>query len=506
MEIRRALGPDYNESSKEGVMAFVGKERYEKYKEIFPLLVLLQYRANHETDIVDVMQRVSWGDMLIRYHAPRWKAVMHVVGAFILYIYLWIMTIRGKRSSDKNGETAIFSNTFVNSRRYPVARKQFSEFYGFQTITAVCDALQMGEGSIKKSLLRSLQGNYGTYRPVFFRGVTIEGRKLKKAAMEWCRLFIEYQAGEQIDRARMDRLLETLQREYIKRKKMLKGALENKHIEAYITVNQYNLRDVLIIHACYEIGIRTIQLEHHAAQFSRINYSEEQKMLRYAFAQEFCLWNESERLFHKKIFKYENILGNDDELEFRIVGNIEMTYEQACEITKKCKAERRITFMTSALEDEDLDTAEQVIMIKKWRWEIFHGLKTLMKRQNVMVRIRYTPFAEMQFRSEEIPILKQWGFEISESVPENLIEDMCCSMAIMSTTSTVLSTARALGRMTFRIEDPAVDYIKADPGLIDICLKNIPEIIFPPVESIGKLNPKDFFLASRLLQKTDIEE
>lgn len=503
MAIRRALGAENCKRGREGVIKFVGQGNYEKYKDIFPLLTLLQYRVECETNISNIMQRISWGDMLIPCGLPFWKSSLHLLGSFSLYSYLYIATLFRQRPLNPQSPVAIFSNTFVNSKRYPVVKKQFSECYGFQTVVAACDSLQWGEGSLKQGLLRSLRGNYGTYRPVFLWQMTVTGRKLREATADWCQFLLKYQTEGLIDKVQMDQLLETLQREYIKRKELLKKRLKGKNIEAYITVNQYNLRDVLLIHACQEIGIRTIQLEHHAAQFSRNNYSEEKKMPRYAFAQEYCVWNESERLFHKKVFEYENILGNDKDLKFRTVGNIEMTYEQAYEVAKKYQVERRITFMTSALENEALDTKEQIAAVKKWRWEIFYGLKALMERQHIIVRIRYTPSREMQFRSEEIPELKKWGFEISESVPENLMEDICCSMAIMATTSTVLSTARAFGRMTFRVEDPAVDYIKVDPGLFDICLKDIPKIVFPSVESIGKLNPEDFFQADKLLQNTD---
>lgn len=495
----RRVSSEYHVGAEEGIATFIGKERLEKYRNIFPLLAILQTKANLRTDMVDVMGRLCWGDMVIPYGRTAGKALLHFLGSFILYVHVWVSTLGRKRAYAEGKSVCLFSNTFVDSKRYPAVLKEIRETYGLQTIVAACDALKSGNGSIIVSLRRSLKDNHGTYRPIFFLGSSIEGYRLNKLIEQWCHIFIDYQSGRKPDYAQVDSLLDKMSTEYNKRIQKIKKAINNYNIEAYITVNQYNLRDVMIIHACYQLGIRTIQLEHHAAQFSRINYSEINKWNRYAFAQEYCVWSESEKKFHNKVFEYKNLLERKKKPIIRVVGNIEVTYQQACQMIQKYPMERRLTFMTSALEKEDLDTPDQRAEIEKWRWCIFHELKILMERQNVTIRIRYTPFFEMQFREKEIPVLKQWGFEISESVPENLMDDMCSSMAIMSTTSTVLATARVFGRKTFRLEDPAVDYIQVDPKVIDISLEDISNIEFDEMIVPEELNINDFFRFDKML-------
>ena len=115
----------------------------------------------------------------------------------------------------------------------------------------------------------------------------------------------------------------------------------------------------------------------------------------------------------------------------------------------------------------------------KWRWDIYKGLKELSERQNIIINIRYRPFSEQEFREKEIPVLKEWGFRISESLPENLMEDLCSSSVIMSATSSVLSTARLFGKLTYRVEDLSFRNSLMDKEVHDVSVAGIPDIVIP---------------------------
>lgn len=81
-----------------------------------------------------------------------------------------------------------------------------------------------------------------------------------------------------------------------------------------------------------------------------------------------------------------------------------------------------------------------------------------------------------------------------------IMEDSCSRMAIVSSTSTVFSTAMDLGRLTYRFSDPAVmSYIRVDPRLSDIRIEDIPNLIFPRDWVPAPLDPYRFFSAEKLL-------
>lgn len=156
--------------------------------------------------------------------------------------------------------------------------------------------------------------------------------------------------------------------------------------------------------------------------------------------------------------------------------------------------------MTSALEAVELDTEEQQTSVREWHWRIYRALKELKERQQIAVRVRYNPWCEQELLQEEAPILREWGFEISESTPESLMDDFCSSTAILASTSSVLATAMDLGRLTYRFNDPAVlSYIRVDPRLNDIQLEDIPNLVFPQNWAPAPLDPDCFFSAEKML-------
>lgn len=240
-------------------------------------MALLHYRICHETDFSNAMQYISSYDFLYNYNAPFYKKIIQACLAMVLYGWLWVRT-RSRPDPKTSGEKhPVFSNTFVHSKRYPAARKSVEETYGLQSIVAVCDALARSEPTKMSNLLLSLKGHFGNRRPIFFAGLSIEGRSLKKAVEKWCRVYFDTREGAAPGKATMDAILEELNQAYFGRLAKLKKTLSRHRIDAHITVNQYNLRDLLLIHAMTSPGggVRTIQLEHNAMQFARINFSEE---------------------------------------------------------------------------------------------------------------------------------------------------------------------------------------------------------------------------------------
>jgi hypothetical protein len=118
-----------------------------------------------------------------------------------------------------------------------------------------------------------------------------------------------------------------------------------------------------------------------------------------------------------------------------------------------------------------------------WRWGVFKALKELKEKQNLIINIRYTPYKEIEYREKEEPTLKEWGFTVSESVPSNLMEDLLTSVAIMSSTSSVMSTARLFGKLVYRVENYLYPYVHVDDNIHEVKISEIPDIVIPEGDS-----------------------
>lgn len=498
MSIKRAMSSADCIKFEKKIFQLIGENRIEQYRDIYPLILLTVFYTQMCSSLNQTYEGIIQGDFINFKQTSFLRAKIKEMVFCVVYALLR-MTHFSKGTSFKKNAKVCFSNTLLNSPRYLSIRKEYNETYGYQAIVAVSDAVLPGSEKLKTRIVHSLRSDRETGEIIFAGKETIAGKKLRKYLYEWCGLLLKCKNDLPVCEHDIDFLLKELSAEYSRRKKIVTRILRKKEILAYITVSQDNIRDLIIIDVCNELGIRTVQLEHGALQFSRINFSEENKFLIHAFAQEYGLWSESEKQFRRKAVRYENVFGKNEDLRLRTVGNPEISYQSALENIEKYPEKRRIVFIS----DTDIDyfqyEADEIQSIMEWRWSIFDALKILSKRQNIEICIRYRPYCELEIREKEIPILKKWGFKISPSIPENLMEDICSSMVVMSTTSSVLSTARCLGKIVVRVEDPGMTYVKVDPQIIDVQVEDIENLSFPENLQKRQLDPNDFFNGNKLL-------
>lgn len=455
------------QSAREKLEGRLGKELSGKYRGIGALLALIDSRVEVSAGDPEAgLQRLFALDTL------RGKKTVSQAVLGSLALVLWAFTRVRYCSVPKAKTRLVYSNTFLSSVRYPAAREQIEKEFGCTALVTFLDTLKPGSrgGNSLRELLRLDQGKV---RPVFFRGWSVCGGALRRAASGYCLLAY----GPDPDRSRLDRSLQSLEKTYGKRVKRLEQRLGKENVTLYTTINQYNLRDLLMIHACRNLGIRTLQQEHHTIQFCQDQFDENRPKPRLSFAGEYGFWNRTELLFHRKVYRFDSQLYPENEIRMHVTGNPEMVFEQAELYRQKYPPERKLTYMTAILENwQDPEIRDAYL---RWRWDIYKGLKELSERQNIIINIRYRPFSEQEFREKEIPVLKEWGFRISESLPENLMEDLCSSSVIMSATSSVLSTARLFGKLTYRVEDLSFRNSLMDKEVHDVSVAGIPDIVIP---------------------------
>ena len=155
----------------------------------------------------------------------------------------------------------------------------------------------------------SLRMDDGGVKPVFLPRFSIAGGRLQQAVMSYYALMRRQTFGQEtVPEAETDAALAALREAYPARVAALAKSLRKAGLRAYITVNQYNLRDLLMIHACRNLGIRTFQQEHHAMQFCRVPFDTEHPKYRFSLVGEYGFWNRTEQLFHEKVYRYDSPL------------------------------------------------------------------------------------------------------------------------------------------------------------------------------------------------------
>ena len=219
--------------------ARLGKDLAEQYREIEAPLALIDSRMEVSAgDVETGLQRLFVFDTL-----RGKKAVSRAVLALAAPV-LWAAT-KLKYSGVKQAEKRlVYSSTFLTSTRYPAAREQIEQAFGCTAAVTFLDTLKLGyrDGGMKKIL----QLDQGTVRPVFLGDWSVCGGGLRRAAVRYAGT--AYGAGQ--DREALAQALSALEAAYTKRVRRLEKRLGKETLTLYTTVNQYNLRDLLMIHAC----------------------------------------------------------------------------------------------------------------------------------------------------------------------------------------------------------------------------------------------------------------
>ena len=470
----------------------LGRDLFNEFREIEALLELIDYRM--ETAAGNTQYALL---RLFNFDTLFGKKTSTQAIAKILSPALWTVSKIKHRRTKKADPRPAFSNTFLLSDRYPAAREAIEKDCGCTAVLAFTDMLKLEGKNRQLNLKASLRPEQHQAKPVFFAGNSIIGGKLQKAVAEYCET-VYNPAGEK-DETAVRKALTKLREAYPARVKKMEDCLRREDCLLYMTVNMYNLRDLLIIHACKNLGIRTLQQEHHATQFNWQPYSEERKMPRLALAAEYGFWSKTEQLVHEKVYRYESPLYRPEEIRFRVTGNPEISREKAEEFRRQYKPRRRLTFMMASLQDHELEGRRE--QYEQWRWKIFNGLRELARKQKIEINVRYSPNTQKEYREKEEPILKEWGFRISKSVPENLMEDLMTSVAILSSTSSVMATARLMGKLVFRVEDMQYAYVHVDNEIHEVKLDEIPDIVIPEgiEDTVPEIDPDGIFDVARVI-------
>ena len=417
----------------------LGEKTLQKYADIFPLLTLIFYDATNR------YHRANSFAPLFNYDEDDLDIGNSLIRKVFTPLHRAQLAKRKKAAAKLPCKPAVMlSHTFVHNLRYTKTLAEIKKHSDIIHFLSECDTRLIVN---RNQGIKFIPSSY-TVKPVMWQG-SISGEKLKQLVITVEKYFMQLIKDGRCcddDMAQSHSLIDPLQKEYLERIDMLTAAMASHNITKYITINQYNLRDVMIIHACRRLGIETCQLEHHSSQCT---YPADCRLpiLRLAYTDSFCCWSESDLYFHKTFMSYQPIF--DQPVKLCNVGNPETSFENAAAAFEKHTAKDRIVYMISGIMNENDDALVQKDFDMQKR--IFEQLAKLGQKTGFEVLVRFPPAINPRMQSLCTPVAESLGLKISQSLPGSLMEDMCTSRVMFATLSSVMSTGVIMGRKVYRI-------------------------------------------------------
>jgi len=422
------------------VEKLLGEKTLQQYSDIFPVLALIYY------DAVNRYPKTKSFSMLFNYDEEDMDLPNSIMRKVFTPLHRKELASRRKAAEKlPDKEAVMLSHTFVHNLRYTKTLTEIKQHCDVTHFLSECDTRII----VNRNGVRFIQPSY-TVKPVIWQG-SVSGAKLKECVIATEKYFltlIEKGQNCDADYAKTQQLFNELQKEYNSRTEKLVNVLKEHKISRYITINQYNLRDVMIITALRKLGVETVQMEHHSSQCM---YPADQQLPihRFAYTDRFFCWSESDLHFHKTYMAYQPVFNQP--IQLCAMGNPEISFENAKAEYEKYTAKNQIVYMMSAIINEN-DEA----LVKKdfaMQQKIFAQLAKLGEKTGFSVLVRFPPAINPKMQSLCTPVAEKLGLKISASSNASLMEDMCTSRVMFGTVSSVMSTAVIMGRKVYRISD-----------------------------------------------------
>lgn len=438
----------------------LGKENMEKYADIFPVLSLIFWDIN--------TRYISTGrfSALFSYDEENTsKGLQSIIDVLKTTIHA---ALASKAENLPKKKAVMLSSTFAHNPRYTSTLEELKKLSDITHILSPCDV----RPAINRKGFKLNRMHY-TVKPVVLNE-SVSGKKVKKCVLDTAQFIAELvENGESCadHSKKAEKLLSDLQYAYLERIKQLETALSEYEIERYITINQYNLRDVMLLDVCHRLGIPTRQMEHHAS-WCMHSVNRPVPIYRYAYTDSYGCWSDSDLHFHKTFYEYQPMFSQN--VELYTIGNPETNFEKATGENAKYTPEKQIVYMVSGIMDENDEKLFSTNF--EMQLKIFSQLKKLGEKTGWDVLVRFPPAINPKMMAKCTPILEEMGIKVSPSVVGTLMEDMCSSTVVFGTISSVLSTAVIMGRKVYRILSDDFEPLYTEEAITSVAIEDIENI------------------------------
>ena len=438
----------------------LGEELMAEYADIFPVLCII---------FLDINTRyITTGSFSALFNYDEEPAPSGL-GAAVSALRKTVFSSLAKKAEKLPEEKAVMlSSTFAHNQRYTATLAELKKLCRITHILSPCDVRPL----INRKGIKFNPMHY-TVRPVVMEG-SVSGKAVKSCVGDVAAFIAKLVKNKETCLQHMEesrKLLFALQKAYNQRIGQLTGILAQYEIERYITINQFSLREVMLLDACHRLGIPTRQMEHHASWCMHPSHRPV-PIYRYAYTDSFGCWSDSDLKFHQNFYEYQPMFGQ--QVELYTIGNPETNFEKATAEYAKYTPKNRIVYMVSGIMDESDEKLFNDNFAMQMR--IFAQLKKLGEKTGWEVLVRFPPAINPKMMAKCTPVLEEMGITVSPSVAGTLMEDMCTSRVVFGTISSVLSTAVIMGRKVYRIVAEGFEPLYTEEAITSVAIDEIENI------------------------------
>lgn len=484
---------------------FIGKRLFQKYEDIYPVVRLVLYRCDPD------------GEGALFPHDGDWSKTASVKHRLLNAARCVLYPMRKIFSSSPRRDTIFLSDTMLRIDRY---RGLLAELY------ANCDVV--ASGAVSNIINRPIPGmgelNWKIFcsRKLFF-GESVSGWTVKSAARELRNLFVELIEENRVcddEFERVDRCLGMLRTAVNQRIDELGLVLKKARVKCFVTINAYNLRDVLTVMACRKAGIWTKELSHHMWCLISLDFFREES-LAYWFLRdhgkaflpvnESCQWSGPEKIFCEKYGVFDPLYSD---LQISVVGCPEVTRAEFEKNTAQYPKEDAIVIFVPAIarlgEGGILPGGgvEQLQKIMCKNFELFRKTALLAEKYHMKVYVRHYPPEQKYIPEEEKELLKALGFELLSASREDFLKAVCASKVAIGHMTSALTYALIYGCRCYNLviggKDQRFDYCGLN--IHDIKIDQIPDLSLDISEEAVPVNCINYIDVERLCSYPDLSE
>ena len=438
--------------------SFLGETLYQKYTDVYPVILLIIYRMGFYWYGIHDYER----DFMVP--SENKSGIKRLLKSLMAY---------GRETGitgDKRDKILVSDTLLCLDRCEDLLCELMSKY-------RVVSYLKTGDYWRSNKNLKGIQGKRWETRSIFV------GESVPESGVEECvrdiKLFFEGLMDNDLNcqdsPEEAEILFSRLKTETKKRVDFLYNKLKKHRITQYITINQYNLRDVLTVMACRKAGIITKELSHYFYCITPVIQSEKSRYYedKFFFTDECCVWNISEKKWYEKYVSInENIFG--DKIKISCTGCPEITRDHYDSIALRIQKRNSLIYFVPSVEYIDGDYQASM----KVRKDYFKEIYDLAEDLGIKVYVRYHPCEPQSNIDMEKSLLSEYNFVLCPQGREKLNECLCESKIAITCKSSVAAVAHLFGCKVYNIifGDEQYDYMGMD--FENIKLEDIKEITF----------------------------
>lgn len=414
----------------ETVLPSPDSEMFERYVNIMPLLSVIEIRTKENG-----FEGLYYHDEGVIENWSIKRRCAYYIGAVLYYIKTSVLLLKRKKAN-----VALLADSLLNSPRY---KKTVEKLVENDAVCGLCNSASCLSAIIDRK--DSYEKKKNSIRTVPL-GPIIASSKLRSCIKDIFTVFIELQEKQSNceNDDRVEALFERLENEYNKIQKRLVSSLKRFGVNQYITMNEYTVKDVLIIQAGNSIQNFTTKYYNHYCKY--VYHTNPPKTNWKMFSKVAYFWDDVDKKYVDEVCGFDMTYSRP---EMRVAGSPELDENEIEELVKKNPKKNRITFLIprSAIfigVNKPCNEENRRIVFEKKKF-LFEQIRTFAENNSCDVVARHNLNDKKEYLDDDMELVLQNGFQLADGEAIKMHKAFCESIAVITDPSSVLFLANVYG-------------------------------------------------------------